>query len=148
MPRPPPRDPGIGHYFSLHPVEVPDLASGREELASLLRQWSARATPAPVRFMLDLRNDLAPARGDLNGVRRNLAEQLGETGIVGEILARGVARGEVDAGKLSPRVTAVPIDLARNEIFLTLAGLPDEVIYEILDLVFLPLVRKPGSLPG
>ncbi len=137
----------IGHYFSLHPVDVPDLGSVREELASLLRQWSARATPAPVRFMLDLRNDLAPARGDLNGVRRNLAEQLGETGIVGEILARGVARGEVDAGKLSPRVTAVPIDLARNEIFLTLAGLPDEVIYEILDLVFLPLVRKPGPLP-
>lgn len=132
----------IGYYFSLHPVDVPDLGSVREELALLLREWSARATPAPVRFMLDLRNDLAPAFGDLNSVRSNLATQLGETDIVGKILRRGVERGEVDASKLSPRVTAVPIDLARNEIFLTLAGLSDQVIYDILDTVFLPLVRR------
>ena len=35
-----------------------------------------------------------------------------------------------------------PIDLARNEIFLTLTMLSDDVIYDILVLVFLPLVRK------
>ncbi|SFQ33899.1 transcriptional regulator, TetR family [Variovorax sp. 770b2] len=132
----------IGHYFALHPVDVPDLGSVRDELALLLRKWSQRATPAPVRFMLDLRNDLAPIPGDLSGVRRNLAEQIGETDMIGQILRRGIVRGEVDAEKLSPRVMGVPLDLARNEIFLTLAGLPDEVIYEILDLVFLPLVRK------
>lgn len=132
----------IGHYFALHPVDVPDLGSVREELALLLRKWSERATPAPVRFMLDLRNDLAPAPGDLSGVRRNLAEQIGENDMLGQILQRGIVRGEVDAEKLSPRVMAVPVDLARNEIFLTLAGLSDEVIYEILDMVFLPLVRK------
>lgn len=132
----------IGHYLARNPVDIPDLGSVREELALLLRQWSIRATPAPVRFMLDLRNDLAPVRSDLNVVRRNLAEQIGESDMVGAILRRGVARGEIDPGKLSPRVMAVPIDLARNEIFLTLAALSDEVIYEILDLVFLPLVRK------
>lgn len=132
----------IGHHFAHHPVEVPDIGSVREELALLLRKWSQRATPAPVRFMLDLRNDLKSVDGDLSDVRRNLAEQIGETEILEQILRRGVARGEVDADKLSPRVIAVPVDLARNEIFLTLAGLSDEVIYEILDLVFLPLVRK------
>jgi hypothetical protein len=92
--------------------------------------------------MLDLRNDLKSVEGDLSHARRNLAEQIGETDILEQILRRGVARGEVDADKLSPRVIAVPVDLARNEIFLTLTGLSDEVIYEILDLVFLPLVRK------
>jgi len=132
----------IGRYFALHPVDVPDLGDLRAELALLLRLWSARATPAPIRFMLELRNDLAPATGDLSGVRRSLAAQVGESDLVASILRRAVARGEIDAGKLTPRVMAVPIDLARNEIFLTLSALSDGVIDEILDQVFLPLVRS------
>jgi len=39
-------------------------------------------------------------------------------------------------------VMTVPVDLARSEIFLTFRTLSDSVIYEIIDLVFLPLVRK------
>lgn len=135
----------IGHYLGRNPVAVPDLGNVRDELALLLRKWSERATPAPARFMLDLRNDLAPARGDMGGVRRDLAAQIGVTEVMDTILQRGVARGELDAAKLLPRVVAVPIDLARNEIFLTLAGLSDHVIFDILDQVFLPLVqRKPA----
>jgi len=132
----------IGRYFAHHPVQVPDLGSVREEMALLLRGWSERATPAPVRFMLDLRNDLAPLTGGLSGARRHLAEQIGEADMLEEILRRGVDRGELDAEKLRPRVMTVPVDLARNEIFLTLTALSDEVIYEIIDLVFLPLARK------
>lgn len=132
----------IGRHFALNPINVPDLGSVREELALLLRKWSERATPAPVGFMLDLRNDLMLSRADLSGVRRNLAEQIGETNMLEVILQRGVARGELDAEKLSPRVTSVPIDLARNEIFFTLTRLSDQVIYDILDLVFLPLVQQ------
>lgn len=132
----------IGHHFALNPISVPDLGSVREELALLLRKWSERGTPAPVRFMLDLRNDLVLTRSDLSGVRRDFAKQIGETDMLEEILCRGVARGEVDAEKLSPRVKAVPIDLARNEVFLTLTRLSDDVIYDILDSVFLPLVRS------
>jgi AcrR family transcriptional regulator len=132
----------IGRHFALNPIHVPDLGSVREELALLLRKWSERGTPAPVRLMLDLRNDLVLTREDLSDLRRDFARQIGETDMVEEILKRGVARGELDAMKLTPRVKAAPIDLARNEIFLTLTRLSDEVIYEILDLVFLPLVQK------
>jgi AcrR family transcriptional regulator len=132
----------IGRYLARHPVHVPDVGSAREELAILLRKWSDRATPAPVKFMLDLRNDLTPAPGDLSYVRRSLAEQIGETDMLGAILQRGVERGELDPRKLLPRVITVPVDLARNEIFLTLRTLSDDVIYEIIDLVFLPLVRR------
>ncbi|WP_407184373.1 TetR/AcrR family transcriptional regulator [Bradyrhizobium centrosematis] len=132
----------IGRHFASNPINVPDLGSVREELALLLRKWSERATPAPIRFMLDLRNDLAPATHDLSGVRHNLAKQIGETDMLEEVLRRGVARGEVDTEKLSPRVKAVPIDLARNELFVKPTRLSDQVIYEIIDLVFLPLVRK------
>ncbi len=132
----------IGRYFARHPVHVPDLGSVREELAMLLRKWSDRATSAPVKFMLDLRNDLIPAPGDLTHVRRSLAEQIGEADMLGAILQRGIERGELDPAKLKPRVITVPVDLARSEIFLTFRTLSDGVIYEIIDLVFLPLVRK------
>ncbi len=135
----------IGYYLGRNPIAVPDLGNVRDELALLLQMWSERATPAPVRFMLDLRNDLPPAHGGLHGVRRDLAAQVGERDVMAEILQRGVARGELDAAKLLPRVIAVPIDLARNEIFLTMNKLSDETIADILDQVFLPLVQKKAA---
>lgn len=92
--------------------------------------------------MLDLRNDLVLTRDDLSDLRRDFARQIGETDVVEEILTRGIVRGELDAAKLLPRVKAIPIDLAQNEIFLTVEKLPDEAIYEILDMVFLPLARR------
>jgi AcrR family transcriptional regulator len=135
----------IAYYLGRNPIHVPDLGNVRDELALLLRLWSERATPAPVRFMLDLRSDLAPAHGNLQGVRRDLAAQIGETDVMGDILRRGVARGELDAAKLSPRVISVPIDLARNEIFLTMSRLSDDAIAGILDEVFLPLVQRNAA---
>jgi AcrR family transcriptional regulator len=57
-----------------------------------------------------------------------------------EILARAVARGEVDATKLTPRVVSLPFDLFRNEALMTLKSVPDSTMYEIIDEIFLPLV--------
>lgn len=57
------------------------------------------------------------------------------------ILDRAIARGEADAAKLTPRVRSVAVDLFRHEMLITAAPLPDEVIDEIVDDIFLPLVR-------
>jgi len=58
------------------------------------------------------------------------------------VLGRAVARGEAAPEALHPRVATVPIALLRNE-FLTrgVTGVPDEVLVEIIDDVYLPLVR-------
>ncbi|MFJ3038007.1 TetR-like C-terminal domain-containing protein [Streptomyces tendae] len=58
-----------------------------------------------------------------------------------EVYDRAVARGEARAERLTGRVRSLPFDLLRQEILATLAPVPDDVVAEIVDTVFLPLVR-------
>ena len=58
-----------------------------------------------------------------------------------EILTRGVGSGEIAAEKLTPRLAALPIDLARHQVVLLQQPLLAEDIEEIVDRIFLPLVR-------
>ena len=62
-------------------------------------------------------------------------------GSLDEVIERAVARGEIRAGQISDRVARVPVDLFRYELMMTLKPVADEVIEEIVDAVFLPLVR-------
>jgi hypothetical protein len=64
------------------------------------------------------------------------------------VLGRAVARGEAARESLHPRVATVAIVLLRNE-FVTrgVPSAPDEVLTEIVDEVYLPLVRHRGP-PG
>lgn len=61
------------------------------------------------------------------------------------VLGRSVARGEAPPEALHPRVATLAIDLLRNE-YLTRGSNPvaDGVIVEIVDEVFMPLVRGRG----
>jgi len=56
------------------------------------------------------------------------------------ILKRAAERGEVRPG-VTPRVAALPTELFRNELFLRRTPPTAAVIAEIVDDVFLPLVR-------
>lgn len=62
--------------------------------------------------------------------------------IMAEILARGVERGEIDAEKLTPRVAALPFDLVRYQLIVEQRPLAKKDIEEIVDRIFLPLVRR------
>jgi hypothetical protein len=83
--------------------------------------------------------------GDLADARSNLADLKAEITngvLMRSILQRGIDRGEIDRDRLTPRIAALPTDLARHEVLMTLAPLSDDVIREIVDEVFLPLVRS------
>ena len=59
------------------------------------------------------------------------------------VLARAVARGEIQAEALNPRVATVAAVLLRNEyVTRGIPTVPDSVLVEILDKVYLPLVRS------
>lgn len=58
-----------------------------------------------------------------------------------EIMKRAIERGELDAAKLTPRIATLPFDLLRSEVLMTLRPVAPEVIEEIVDTIFLPLVR-------
>jgi hypothetical protein len=58
-----------------------------------------------------------------------------------EILTRGVGRGEIAAEKLTPRLAALPLDLVRYQLMVLQQPLSVQDIEEIIDRIFLPLVR-------
>jgi len=58
------------------------------------------------------------------------------------ILDRAAARGEIDPGRLSLRTASLPVDLVRHDLIMTQAPVPDSTIVEIVDEIFLPLVRS------
>lgn len=94
-----------------------------------------------------LRALLAGARDDPQ-LLAQIQEQSADAGSAAwlTILARAVARGEAPPDALHPRVATVAIVLLRNE-YVT-RGFPsvaDGVIVEIVDQVYLPLVRGRGG---
>jgi hypothetical protein len=65
--------------------------------------------------------------------------QGGRDRVLDAAIERAVARGEIRPGQL-------PVDLVRCEVLTTLKPIPDAVIEEIVDTIFLPLVRLGGDM--
>jgi AcrR family transcriptional regulator len=61
--------------------------------------------------------------------------------IMREILTRGVERGEIAVEKLTPRLAALPFDLVRYQLMILQQPLSAQDTEEIVDRIFLPLVR-------
>ena len=130
----------LARYLALNPIEIPDLGSVGVEMSLLLRKLSERARPDLLRLFFDMTGDLADAKSSFADVRAEITNGR----LIRTILDRGIARGEVDPDRLTPRIVALPTDLARHEMLMTLKPLPDEVIREIVEEIFLPLVaRRP-----
>lgn len=138
---------GIAAYRQLATTIQPaDTGTLRDDVLELLRRanrhWSSPSGTI-------LRELMAAAGGAQNLVAR-LPEQSTDavTAAWLTILGRAVARGEASPESLHPRVATVAIVLLRNE-FVTrgVPTAPDEVLIEIVDEVYLPLVRGRGPTP-
>jgi AcrR family transcriptional regulator len=128
----------LARYLALNPIEVPDLGSVSAEMSLFLRKLSDRARPDLLRLLFDMTGDLAEAKSNLADVR----EEITNGRLIRTILDRGVDRGEVDPSRLTARIAALPTDLVRQEVLLTFQPLSDKVIQEIVDEIFLPLIRR------
>ncbi|WP_158883288.1 TetR/AcrR family transcriptional regulator [Amycolatopsis anabasis] len=80
-------------------------------------------------------------------LRKRLCEPSPLTEAIETILGRAADRGELPPVKLPLRVTRLPLDLVRNEFIVYGAPLNEESIVEIVDEVYLPLLRGLGSSP-
>ncbi|WP_280382189.1 TetR/AcrR family transcriptional regulator [Nocardia wallacei] len=137
---------GVAAYRQLAAAELrlPETGTLREDALELLRRANAHfASP-----LGEVLRGLLGHAADEPELLAQLREQSGETG--GRpwlaVLDRAIARGEVPAEARHPRVAAAPIDLLRNE-FATrgTASAPDEVLVDIIDTVYLPLLRGYGA---
>lgn len=128
----------LARYMKLHPIDVPDLGSAGAELSFFLRGLADRARPDLVRLLFDMTGDLADVKSSIAEVRAQFANDR----LIRAILDRGVARGEIDPDRLTPRNIALPTDLVRHELLMTFEPPSDEVIREIVEEIFLPLVHS------
>ncbi|AEW92568.1 MULTISPECIES: TetR/AcrR family transcriptional regulator [Streptomycetaceae] len=134
---------GVAAYRHLADAElrVPDTGTLRGDALALLRAanttWSS-----PQGAVL---RDLLAAAADTPELLTLLREQAGASDTDTAwltLLERAAARGEATAGAVHPRVASVPLTLLRGEYAVRgLPQVPDEVLTEIVDEVFLPLVR-------
>jgi AcrR family transcriptional regulator len=137
---------GIAAYKQLATtIQPPDTGSLRDDSLELLRRAN-RHWSSPLGAIL---RELLAAAGGAQSLLAQLPEQSTDamTAMWLLILGRAVARGEASPESLHPRVATVAMVLLRNE-FVTrgVPTAPDEVLIEIVDEVYLPLVRRRGPI--
>jgi AcrR family transcriptional regulator len=123
------------------PEQTPDTGDLRSDALALLRRANERLS-SPVGKVL--RALMSGITDDPERIRE-IREQIVQTGSAAwlTVLGRAVARGEARPEALTPRVATVAVDLLRHEYGLSgLTQVADEVIVEIIDAVYLPLVGR------
>lgn len=128
----------IRHILQQHPVNAPDTGNVRDDLIALLRQFSKnRAVFVVLSFQMS--EYFSETNTSLADLRRTLLQ--GGHSQIDVVLARGVNRGEIDRSRLTSRIRSLLPDLLRHEFLMTLRPVPNTVITELVDDIFLPLVH-------
>ena len=122
-------------------IEPPDTGSLREDTIELLRRSSAsRSQLAPLLSVM-IGTHFSETGVSFADIRAQMIGGGRTHGAMDDIIERAIARGEIDPARLTPRVRTVAFDLFRHDLLMTLKPLPDQAIIEIVDEIFLPLVR-------
>uniref|UniRef100_B0T5I8 Transcriptional regulator, TetR family n=1 Tax=Caulobacter sp. (strain K31) TaxID=366602 RepID=B0T5I8_CAUSK len=124
----------ISHYVKANPLSVADMGGVRDELCLLLRKFADRAPPRLMRLLFEMTDDMAAAQD-------NFTHERFPQDALEAIIDRGVARGEIDPARLTPRIIYAPVSLVQHEIAVTAKQITDQAIHEIVDQIFMPLVR-------
>ena len=117
--------------------EVPDTGSLRGDVLALLGRASARLTELGQETLYGILGDYFADTESVAAFQDQVLH-IG-AGVMATILKHAEERGEVRQG-ISPRVSSLPIDLFRHELFIRRTPPSARVITEIVDDVFIPLV--------
>jgi AcrR family transcriptional regulator len=129
----------IRHILHKHPVNAPNTGNMRDDLIALLQQFSKNRALFAVFFSLQMSEYFSETNTSMADLRKSVLQ--GSHSQLDVVLARGMDRGEIDRSKLTPRIASLLPDLLRHEILMTLKPVPNAVIAEFVDDIFLPLVR-------
>jgi AcrR family transcriptional regulator len=133
----------IRHILHKHPVNAPDTGDVREDLIALLQQFSKNRALFVAFFSLQMSGYFSETNTSPADLRMSVLK--GGHSLIDVVLEGGADRGEIDRGKLTPRIRSLLPDLVRHEFLMTLKPVSNAVITEFVDDIFLPLVRpKPA----
>lgn len=132
----------VAHRGRQITVDVPDTGNLRDDVLAALRDMNATRAD----FVVMMASSLGEyfAEGDTSP-REVRALFVGDrVSIMPTLIDRAIARGEVDPALVTERAIALPTDLYRYEVLMSLAPVPDDVLRSIVDDVFLPLIQPDG----
>jgi len=130
----------VVHYQAHNMVSVPDTGSLRGDLIAYLSDAVAKRAEMTAMITLSIAQLFAEGAGTPAQLRDEILGNGPRT--VDAIYERAIARGEIDPARLTARVRALPFDLLRGQMMMTMGALPAEEIVGIVDEILLPLLRR------
>jgi AcrR family transcriptional regulator len=115
---------------------APDTGDLRSDVQAVLRHMRNRFNEVGPDTVLGL-------IAELDDLPRE-AFQIGPD-LVAVILNRAAGRGQVRLERITPRIAALPGDLVRHQMITTRKPVSNRYIDQVLDEVFLPLVRQDAD---
>ncbi len=132
----------LKHEAAKDVVVAPDTGSLRGDVIALLKEANRVRVGVVSQLLTQLGGFYRQTGNSLADLRALV--QGGRDAFLEAAIQRAIDRGEIEAGQITERIARLPVDLFRYEIFMTLRPLPEEVIEEIVDTIFLPLVGLRG----
>jgi AcrR family transcriptional regulator len=123
------------------PITVPDEGNLRDDALQQLRNLNAGRARVFTLVTVQLMEYFRATGTNFESLRSILGTPGQRTGFE-QIVARAVARGELADDPRTTRVLNLPIQLLRHDLFMLLRPLTEEAIVEIIDDVWLPLLRQ------
>lgn len=124
-------------------TRIPDTGELRGDILALLCQINRDLATPRSKALHELMAALAGEPELMAQIRAQFTDR--GANVFLPLLGRAVARGEITPEALHPRVATVGITLLRNEYLINgFTPVPEEVIVEIVDEVYLPLLRSRG----
>lgn len=127
------------HHRPVLSGATPDTGTLRGDLLAILRRASVRITEIGPSTVIGILSDLLLDDEAFETVLDQLTR--GGEEIMSAILDRAASRGETRE-HISPRVARLPLDLLRHELILTHQPPSQHTLEEIVDQIFLPLVKS------
>ncbi|GIG22628.1 TetR family transcriptional regulator [Cellulomonas chitinilytica] len=125
-------------------MDVPDTGNLRDDIVGLLREANEKRVDSTALLTAYLTGYFQETGTSPAEFRDSVIG--GRATSVDVILDRAVARGELSSEHLTPRRRTLAFDLYRHEVLMRLGRVPDDVIVEIVDDLYLPLLgvaRRP-----
>jgi AcrR family transcriptional regulator len=135
----------IQHNRATHPAEIPDTGSLRGDMIALLSGFSSGRVAFAAVISAAFSGLLASTGLTPAEVREKLIADRPLSSM--EVYQQAHERGEIDLDTISPTVLAMPFDLMRHDMLMTLKPIPEERVVAIVDELFMPLVDAARGKP-
>lgn len=128
----------LSYRIETNPIELPDTGNLREDLIGTLMSIVERRSRMGTLISLELTEFYSETKSSPADLKDKVVKR--ERHAMDAMLERAARRGEIETASLPPRIVALPTDLLRHEMMMTLKPATKRAVIEIVDLVFLPLV--------